>query len=90
VTCAGHVFTAHVRANPGLVWTALTDPGRTAAYLYGLAGARARRSARDRQGLMSHCWQVLSSWAHWRTVVPLAVSQSSASRTMPLATLLMV
>ncbi len=39
---------------------------------------------------MSHCWQVLSSCAHWRTVVPLAVSQSSASRTMPLATLLIV
>jgi len=37
VTCAGHVFTAHVRANPGLVWTALTDPGQTGAYLYGLA-----------------------------------------------------
>jgi hypothetical protein len=37
VACAGHVFGAHVRADPGLVWTALTDPGQTAAYLYGLA-----------------------------------------------------
>jgi uncharacterized protein YndB with AHSA1/START domain len=37
VTCARHVFAAHVRADPGLVWTALTDPGQTAAYLYGLA-----------------------------------------------------
>jgi hypothetical protein len=37
VACAGHVFAAHVRADPGLVWTALTDPGRTAVYLYGLA-----------------------------------------------------
>ncbi len=37
VACAGHVFAAHVRADPGLVWTALTDPGQTAAYLYGLA-----------------------------------------------------
>jgi uncharacterized protein YndB with AHSA1/START domain len=35
--CAAHVFTAHVRADPGRVWTALTDPGQTAAYLYGLA-----------------------------------------------------
>ena len=34
---AAHVFAAHVRADPGLVWTALTDPGQTAAYLYGLA-----------------------------------------------------
>jgi uncharacterized protein YndB with AHSA1/START domain len=32
-----HVFAAHVRADPGLVWTALTDPGQTAAYLHGLA-----------------------------------------------------
>jgi uncharacterized protein YndB with AHSA1/START domain len=37
VTCVAHVFTAHVRAEPGLVWTALTDPGQTTAYLYGLA-----------------------------------------------------
>ena len=37
VTCAAHVFTAHVRADPGLVWTALTDSGQSAAYLYGLA-----------------------------------------------------
>jgi hypothetical protein len=37
VACAAHVFAAHVRADPALVWTALTDPGRTAAYLYGLA-----------------------------------------------------
>jgi hypothetical protein len=37
VACAGHVFAAHVRADPGLVWAALTDPGQTAAYLYGLA-----------------------------------------------------
>jgi uncharacterized protein YndB with AHSA1/START domain len=34
---AAHVFAAHVRADPGPVWTALTDPGQTAAYLYGLA-----------------------------------------------------
>jgi len=34
---AAHVFSAHVRADPRLVWTALTDPGQTAAYLYGLA-----------------------------------------------------
>jgi hypothetical protein len=62
MACAGHVFAAHVRADPGLVWTALTDPGQTAAYLYGLAansswvsgdpiefrvGGRARRSARS-------------------------------------------
>ena len=37
VACAAHVFAAHIRADPGPVWTALTDPGRTAAYLYGLA-----------------------------------------------------
>lgn len=35
--CAAHVFTAHVRADPALVWAALTDPGQTVAYLYGLA-----------------------------------------------------
>jgi hypothetical protein len=27
MACAGHVFAAHVRADPGLVWMALTDPG---------------------------------------------------------------
>jgi hypothetical protein len=37
VACAGHVFAVHVRADPGLVWTALTDPGQTGVYLYGLA-----------------------------------------------------
>src|SRR5215470_15996470 len=37
VACAGHGFAVHVRADPGLVWTALTDPHQTAAYLYGLA-----------------------------------------------------
>jgi len=37
LACAGHVFAACVRADPGLVWTALTDPDHTAAYLYGLA-----------------------------------------------------
>jgi uncharacterized protein YndB with AHSA1/START domain len=37
VACAEHVFAAHVRADPGSVWAALTDPGQTAGYLYGLA-----------------------------------------------------
>ena len=37
VAGAGHVFAAHVRADPALVWTALTDPGQSGAYLYGLA-----------------------------------------------------
>lgn len=37
VAGAGHVFTAHVRADPGLVWTALTDPDQSGAYLYGMA-----------------------------------------------------
>ena len=37
VACTRHVFAAHVRADPGTVWTALTDPGQTAGYLYGLA-----------------------------------------------------
>ena len=37
VACAGHVFAAHIHADPGAVWTALTDPGQTAGYLYGLA-----------------------------------------------------
>ena len=36
MACAGHIFAAYVRADPGLVWAALTDPGQTAAYLYGL------------------------------------------------------
>jgi uncharacterized protein YndB with AHSA1/START domain len=35
--CVAHVFAAHVCADPGLIWTALTNPGRTAGYLYGLA-----------------------------------------------------
>jgi len=30
-------FAVHVRACPGLVWTTLTDPDQTAAFLYGLA-----------------------------------------------------
>ena len=34
--------------------------------------------------------QQLAVFTHWRTTVPFAVSQSSASRTMPLLTLLMV
>ena len=37
LACAAHVFAAHVRADPGLIWAALTDPDQTAAYLYGLA-----------------------------------------------------
>jgi len=37
VACAAHVFAAHVRADPGLVWAALTDPGQTTAFLNGLA-----------------------------------------------------
>ena len=37
VAGAGHVFTALVRADPGLVWTALTDPDQSGAYLYGMA-----------------------------------------------------
>ena len=37
VAYATHVFAAHVRADPGLVWRALTEPGQSAAYLYGLA-----------------------------------------------------
>ena len=32
-----HTFAAHVRARPELVWTALTDADKTAAYLHGLA-----------------------------------------------------
>ena len=42
------------------------------------------------QGAMSHCWQTLSSWAHWRTTVPLAVPQFATSRVMPLFTLVIV
>ena len=38
--CARHVFAAHVRAEPGLVWAALTDPDQTAAYLFAWRGAR--------------------------------------------------
>ena len=34
---AGHVFAALVRADPGRVWAALTDPDQTAAYLHGLS-----------------------------------------------------
>ena len=37
MACAGHVFAAHLRADPRLVWTALTDPEQTVAYMYGLA-----------------------------------------------------
>ena len=37
VACSAHVFAAHVRADPGLIWAALTGPDQTAAYLYGLA-----------------------------------------------------
>ena len=35
--CVAHTFAAHVRAHPELVWTALIDADKTAAYLYGLA-----------------------------------------------------
>ena len=35
--CVAHTFAAHVRARPELVWAALTDADKTAAYLYGLA-----------------------------------------------------
>ena len=37
MACAAHIFAAHVRAGPGPIWAALTEPGQTAAYLYGLA-----------------------------------------------------
>jgi Activator of Hsp90 ATPase homolog 1-like protein len=37
VAYAAHVFAAHIRADPGLIWAALTGPGQTAAFLYGLA-----------------------------------------------------
>jgi uncharacterized protein YndB with AHSA1/START domain len=36
-TCVAHTFAVHVAACPQLVWTALTDPDKTAAFLYGLA-----------------------------------------------------
>jgi hypothetical protein len=39
---------------------------------------------------MSHCWHVLSSWAHWRTTVPFAVAQLSGWTAVPLLTLVMV
>ena len=44
VACAGHVFAAHVRGDPGLVWAALTDPGRTAHYadMFAALGAEPR------------------------------------------------
>jgi uncharacterized protein YndB with AHSA1/START domain len=35
--CVAHTFAAYVRARPELAWTALTDAGQTAVYLYGLA-----------------------------------------------------
>ena len=35
--CVAHTFAAYVRARPELVWTALTDADKTAAYLHGLA-----------------------------------------------------
>ena len=37
VTFAAHSFAAWTRADPEVVWTALTDPGQTPAFLYGLA-----------------------------------------------------
>ena len=37
VTFAAHTFAAWTRADPEVVWTALTDPGRTPEFLYGLA-----------------------------------------------------
>jgi uncharacterized protein YndB with AHSA1/START domain len=36
-TCVVHTFSVHAAACPELIWTALTDPGQTAAFLYGLA-----------------------------------------------------
>ena len=39
VACAGHVFAAHVRADPGLVWAALTDPDQTARVTCRAAGS---------------------------------------------------
>jgi hypothetical protein len=41
VACPGHVFAADVRADPRLVWTALTDPARPPGI--GTAWRRARR-----------------------------------------------
>ena len=35
--CVAHTFAAQVRVCPRLVWAALTDADKTAAYLYGLA-----------------------------------------------------
>jgi len=37
VTFAAHTFAAWTRADPAVVWTALTEPDQTAAFLYGLA-----------------------------------------------------
>ena len=37
VTFAAHTFAAWTRADPEVVWTALTDPGQTSEFLYGLA-----------------------------------------------------
>jgi uncharacterized protein YndB with AHSA1/START domain len=37
VTFAAHSFAAWTRADPEVVWTALTDPGQTPRFLYGLA-----------------------------------------------------
>jgi uncharacterized protein YndB with AHSA1/START domain len=37
VTFAAHSFAAWTRADPEVVWTALTDPGQTPEFLYGLA-----------------------------------------------------
>jgi hypothetical protein len=36
VTFAAHSFAAWTRADPEVVWTALTDPGQTPGFLYGL------------------------------------------------------
>jgi uncharacterized protein YndB with AHSA1/START domain len=37
VTFAAHCFAAWPRADPEVVWTALTDPGQTPGFLCGLA-----------------------------------------------------
>ena len=37
MTFAAHTFAAWTRAEPEVVWTALTDPGQTPEFLYGLA-----------------------------------------------------
>ena len=37
VTFAAHTFAGWTTAGPEVVWTALTDPGETPAFLYGLA-----------------------------------------------------